>query len=140
MLNRAVELTSDRGYKLTFSALASGQDYQFQVWASNSGANLTTPFRFDTTVSDVFSNSVSLNPGDNGGGGLTVPSQYAIGTFTADAAGQEVFLSSSEVSGFTNGFQLRRVAPSVAPEPGTALFGLPLLGTAGFFRRRSAAQ
>ena len=54
MLNSAVELTADRGYKLTLSALASGQDYQFQVWGSNSGANLTTPFRFDTTVSDVF--------------------------------------------------------------------------------------
>ena len=65
--------------------------------------------------------------------------QFVTGSFTANNACQQVTFTDSEV-GVINGFQLRQVTAPVIPEPGTALFGLGLLGATGFSRRRSAAH
>lgn len=143
MLNSAVELIADRQYKLTMSGLTVGQEYELQVWVNNSGRGFFGRGDFPTSVSDADGNEVRLYPGDNGiglgpqGADLPpAPGQFAVGTFTADAATQELFLGSGEISGLVNGFQLRSAAqsaPPVAPipEPGSALVGLLVLGLCG---------
>lgn len=151
MLNSAVKLTADREYKLTMSGLTVGQEYEFQVWVSNSGRGFFDRGAFPTSISDADGNSVSLYPGDNGVGlgpmGTDLSpaaGQFAIGTFIADAASQELFLGSGEIDGLVNGFQLRQLAQQgpggAVPEPTTALFGAALLGTIGLSRRRKGQE
>ena len=90
--------------------------------------------------------TVDLNRNGNGIGEVTLaPGQglegslgsYVTGTFTANATSQQVTYFGSEV-GVVNAAQLRRVSAPPIPEPGTALFGLALLGATGCTRRRSS--
>jgi hypothetical protein len=120
---------------LTMTNLTVGETYQFQWWVNTSGDD-TTP----GTVSAESGNTVVLTANTtNTIGGL---GQYAIGTFVADDSTQVV-----RYNGFTsafgpviNGFQLRNITPTTAPEPGT--LGLCFVGAFGMlmgvrFRQRN---
>ncbi len=127
---------SGRLLTLTLDGLTVGQTYVFQTWVNDSQSHIPPGFTFAVDVSS--GSLVTLDPNTTiVEGGL---GQYVVGTFTASAASQQVTYDNSEVGGGFNAFQLRTAAPPVVPEPGTALFGLALLGTAGFSRRRSAAH
>ena len=113
---------------LTMSGLNIGQSYEFEAWVNNSRPGFT--FQVDVMAG----NTVTLDPNSSlAAGGL---GQFVIGTFVADASSQQVEFSNSEAA-VVNGFQLRQVTSPVVPEPGTALFGMALLGAAGLTRRRS---
>jgi hypothetical protein len=123
---------------LTISGLTIGQTYQFQWWDNNSSfaysqADYVTPG--DTTATAGNSVSLAANDGVNQGS----LGQFAIGTFTADAATQEIdFDGDSGYEGtdpLINAFQLREITP--APEPSTlALAAMGGLGSLLMFRRR----
>ena len=66
---------------------------------------------------------------------MTARDPFAIGTFTADVPSQAITFSDGFLP-YVNGFQLREVTAPVIPEPGTALFGLALLGTTLLRRRK----
>lgn len=107
-------------YPLEIAGLTIGKEYEFEWWANSSSI----------LASDSVATagaSVTLNPGISGELG-----QFAIGTFTADAATQTITFSGS---GILNAFQLRDI--TAVPEPATAAFGLLCLG-AGMIRRRRA--
>jgi hypothetical protein len=121
---------------LTMAGLTLGQDYEFQAWVNDSGDFDPNPgFTFQVDV--LAGNAVTLDPNPSlNEGGL---GQFIVGTFKADSTSQQVTFDNSEVA-VINGFQLRRVSAPVVPEPGTALFGMALLGVTGFSRRRSAGN
>jgi len=78
----------------------------------------------------------------NAHGGL---GQFAIGTFIADNASQQISFNAGVISPtFINGFQLRATGAigTAVPEPGSALVGLMVLGLCGtrLGRRQRAAQ
>jgi hypothetical protein len=114
---------------LTISGLMIGTQYEFQFWTSNSSDDNS----YDTTATagtsvTVFSNQQGVE------GGL---GQFAIGSFTADAATQMIDFSGVEVA-FLNAFQLREIpAGNGVPESGStlALLGLVATGLA-FVQRR----
>lgn len=112
-------------FTLTMNALTVGQTYEFQWWSNNSGTS------FPVVLTATAGNSVSLssNPSATVGG----LGQYAVGTFTADAASQAISFALPSGGAILNGFQLRQVVP----EPGTALFGLALLGVCTLRNRRA---
>jgi hypothetical protein len=127
---------------LTMSGLTVGQTYQFQWWDNNSGfeysqANGFTPGYSTATAG----NTVGLNANDGVSQGTL--GQYAIGTFTADAATQEIDFNGSSFYGtdpMLNAFQLRELTPT--PEPSTwalAAVGLVIFGRK-FYPRRSRHQ
>ena len=103
-----------------------GGSYLFQWWSSTIKAG--------TQIDDVLTSAggAALHPNTTnviGGRG-----QYQLGTFAATTPTQTFTFtgvgSSVAVASYLNGFQLRQLAPPpVVPEPGTALFGLALLGT-----------
>lgn len=111
-------------FDLTMTGLTVGTTYSFQWWSNTSdlGSQLHTA---------TSGGGVTLNDnvsGANGGLG-----QYAIGTFTADAATQVItFSPDAGPNQFAqlNGFLL------AVPEPTTALFGLALFGVCFGGRRR----
>lgn len=138
LLTTAVDLNADRELTLTLSGLTPGQTYEFQTWVNNSNRqNGFNNFLFRTSVSDDLGNFVNVYAGDDGTvrGISQVPGQFVIGTFTADAASQNVRFANGEINGVVNGFQLRQIPPPVIPEPGTALFGFALLSAASLTRR-----
>ena len=118
---------------LTLAGLALGMDYQFQWWV-----NQTPPSNFDPnspppglpTTTATAGNSVTLqrssfDPGTIG--------QFAIGVFTATAFTQTIVFQGSDDKTLLNAFQLRQLAPTAIPEPGSCLFGLAM--SAVIFRR-----
>ncbi len=116
---------------LAISGLILGMQYQFQWWANDS---MNTNGRTTATAG----NSVSLRnnatgPGDGGLG------QWVIGTFTADAATQNITFRGDGDFASVNGFQLRQLAPAApgVPDSGStlALLGLAVSGI-GFARRK----
>ena len=120
---------------LTMSGLNIGQSYEFEAWVNDSRNQ--TPPGFTFKVDGTAGNTVTLDPNPSlAAGGL---GQFVIGTFVADASSQQVEFSNSEAA-VVNGFQLRQVTSPIIPEPGTALFGMALLGAAGLTRRRSASR
>jgi len=123
-------------YTLTMSGLTVGQEYQFQWWSNNSSATV------DGTTATA-GNAVTLDSNlTNAGGGV---GQFAIGTFIADNAAQQIVFTRTAGSSIStvNGFQLRQLAPgpgTAVPEPGSALMGMLVLGLCGLgsARRRRA--
>lgn len=134
LLNSAATIDTPNTFTLTMSSLTAGQQYQFQWWANTSGPG------FDTHTGTA-GNSVTLidnTTAVEGGVG-----QFAIGTFTADAASQDVVFSAGAGPGAfaqVNGFQLRNVtATSAVPETSNLLIGLGLVAVIGlteFGRKR----
>lgn len=116
-------------FTLTISGLAVGASYQFEWWSNGS-----TIAGFATTATAGDSVTLNSNPSNaNGGVG-----QFALGTFTTDAATQQIVFSSPTIFNGVNGLQLRQLAPASVPEPATALAGMALVGLFGTMRRRRA--
>ena len=105
------------GFTLTISGLTGGTQYAFQWWTTFTGVADVNAFTTATA-----GNSVTLqgntSTADGGVG------QFAIGTFTADAATQSITFNPTSVHAVLNGFQLRQTA---VPE-GSSLV-LVLLGS-----------
>ncbi len=135
LLGTAAE-RGDRTMTLSIAGLTIGESYLFQTWVNDSRDFNGNVFTVDLNRDGNGVGEVTLAPGQGLEGSL---GRYVTGTFTANATSQQVTYFGSEV-GVVNAAQLRRVSPPVVPEPGTALFGLALLGTAGFSRRRSVAR
>jgi len=120
-------------FTLTMAGLIVGMQYEFQWWANHSftgsaaGRQHTASAGNTVTLDDDPSNT-------NGGVG-----QYALGTFTADAATQSIVFGGPQQA-LLNGFQLRRIGgTSAVPESGQTLNLLALsLGGVAFPRRRLA--
>lgn len=119
---------------LTMSSLKLGASYQFQFWTNYSGfidvGGLTTA---------TAGNAVTLSPQIFSGIGEGGVGQFALGTFTANAATQAITFTGTNpfIGPLLNGFQLRQLAAPAVPEPGTALAGVLLVGCAGLRRRRA---
>jgi hypothetical protein len=142
LLAAAVEpLSIPATYTLTMSSLTVGTQYQFQWWTDlSNGGNTTT-----TTASA--GNSVTLSQNTTAATGGV--GQFAIGTFTADAATEVITFavnSGGNALGQFNAFQLRAL-PAVggggsAPLPAARWPGLGSLAAiavaAGALRRRVA--
>ncbi len=121
---------------LTLGGLTPGTQYQFEWWANQSDPlsfdpNAPPPALPSTTA--TAGNSVTLvrtglAPGSVG--------QFAIGTFTADAASQVVTFNGSDTKTLLNAFQLRQLGTTAVPEPGSCLFGFATMG----FLLRSASR
>jgi hypothetical protein len=125
-------------YTLTMSGLTVGQTYEFQWWSNNSTATA------DGTTATA-GNAVTLDSNLTNLGGGT--GQFAIGSFIADNAAQQIVFTRVGAGGVStvNGFQLRQLGagPGTAvPEPGSALVGLMVLGLCGtrLGRRQRTAQ
>jgi len=131
------DVTPSPTFTIAFDNLTIGQTYQFQFWVNDSRGPAAGGFRTESLTGPAGSNSVTLayDVGNvsNGAG------QYTLGTFTADALQQSIFITGTSSQNDTqlNAFQLR----SVVPEPASAvLFGLgavSLLAAARRSRRRN---
>jgi hypothetical protein len=125
LLRGAVAPANGAALTLTISGLTVGETYEFEFWSNRSSG-------VSSSVTATAGNSVSLfanTPNVDGSLG-----QFAIGTFVADNATQQVAFTGNN-NRWVNAVQLRRLSPAVVPEPGTALFGLGLMGVA-LVRRR----
>ena len=109
---------------LTMNNLVAGATYQFEWWSDWSDRTFTVP----TTATAGNAVTLQSNPSMLDGG----LGQFALGTFVADATRRQdiTFTINKNVNSGPNAFQLRQLAPPTVPEPGTALFGLALLGLA----------
>jgi hypothetical protein len=105
---------------LTMNGLTIGMQYQFQFWS-----NLSSQM-FGYQITATAGNSVSLSSNvDGADGGL---GEWVTGTFTADAAFQNISFIGDGDGGFLNAFQLRLLqGGGSVPEPGSTLV---LLGIA----------
>lgn len=114
---------------LTLSGLTAGRQYQFQWWSnfSDGGSSSTTA---------AAGNSVTLNYNPSGSAGGV--GQFALGSFTADAATQVITFGSNG-SSVINAVQLRDLdaggGPAV-PLPAAVFAGLALATQFGLFTRR----
>lgn len=123
---------------LTLSGLNVGTPYQFQWWANESSffsfdPNAPAPALPSTTATAGGSVSLvrtGLAPGSLG--------QFAIGSFTADAASQDIVFSGSDTKTLLSAFQLRAFPAPPIPEPGAGLFALALSAVA--FRSLSSRR
>lgn len=117
---------------LTLSGLNVGQNYTFQVWANHSDDERFLYGLFVDNIANPLSAGHSLEV-DPGIWALSSLGQYVVGTFTADAATQNIVFAPDEV-GYISGFQLRQLDTQSVPEPGT--LALAALGLAGMAWRR----
>ena len=115
---------------MTLAGLTPGAQYQFQWWAHESEVSsfnpLAPPPGLPATTA-TSGNSVTLerrgvSPGSVG--------QFALGVFTATSTSQSIDFSGSDTKTLLSAFQLRQIAAPAIPEPGTALFGVAMLGVA----------
>jgi len=126
MLGQSVYVNGSTGtMTLTLDGLTAGYTYLFQVWANvSNNVNLRHTTVTAGNVVDLDANTT------NAIGGL---GQFAIGTFTADAASQLVAFSGQSPP--LSGFQLRVTA---VPESSMwSLLGFGLFGVAMLRRRRA---
>jgi hypothetical protein len=112
---------------LTIGGLIPGADYEFQVWANDSRSSLHT-ITGATAGNTV---DVDANVGFTFGG----IGQFAVGTFTADAATQDVSFQGILGGTIESAYQLRLLS---VPEPGSGL--LVPTAVAAFVLRRSRSR
>lgn len=120
---------------LTLSGLAAGRSYQFQWWTSLVFAYGDTQY---PPVTGTAGNSVDLLLNTTNADGGT--GQFAIGTFIADGATQEIVFSSQYLP-VINAMQLRDLSssdpgPVGVPLPAAAWAALALLAPASAWARR----
>ncbi len=110
---------------LTISGLTVGQTYLFQWWGNNSSlASFFTGLELNTVSTADNAATLAGNDGTAGSVG-----QFAIGTFTATGANEEIDFNGSSADGnpsdpMLNAFQLHAAG---VPEPSTC--ALPGIGT-----------
>lgn len=113
---------------LSLAGLIPGADYQFQWWvhqSSDFSSDPGFPPPGVPTTTATSGGSVTLDrnglvPGTLG--------QFAIGSFTADAAPQVITFNGSDIRTVISAFQLRQVSAPPIPEPGSFLFGIAVSG------------
>ena len=118
-------------FNLTLSGLTMGTQYKFQWFASASGPGTALHASSAGSSITLSDNTTNLE------GGL---GQYAIGTFTADAASQVINFSSAggaNPTALINGFQLRDFGP--VPEPTGVATAMLCMGVAALRRKRAGA-
>jgi hypothetical protein len=122
LLAAATSVGSINAFTLTTSGLMVGAQYEFQWWVNDSnGGHADHSATAGNTVT-LTDNATDL-PGGLG--------QFALGTFTADAATQTILFHDANYFGQLNAFQLRQVgAVNGVPETGStfALLALALGG------------
>ena len=102
-----------------------GAQYSFQWWENFSAHN----GELHTTATAFNAVTLDTNP-TNTEGGL---GQFALGSFTADAATEAITFNSTDPEGIVNGFQVRQV-----PEPST--WAMLAFGAASLLARRRSRQ
>lgn len=128
---------------LTMSGLTIGQGYTFEYWANNAGDFTNFGGQQVKALTGTTSVTLLANTGQPTGGprpgGV---GQFAIGTFTANAASQVITFTSPNDVPELNAFQLRTVSPTPEPSQWNAL-GMGTLGLVGLglrARRRKAVS
>jgi hypothetical protein len=122
---------------LTISGLTAGQTYLFQWWDNNSSLDSSFTGLELNTVSTA-GNAAALAGNDGTAGSV---GQFAIGTFMATSANEEIDFNGSSADGnssdpMLNAFQLRVAG---VPEPSTcALLGIGALALVLTWRPRRA--
>jgi hypothetical protein len=116
-----IEIITPQPITLTMKELTVGHSYEFEWWC-----NFTLSSGLSTTATAGNSVTLSENTGKNNGG----VGQFAIGTFTADAASQVITFNGATLKTDLNGFQLRDIT---VPQPSSlTLLSLGALGLLGY--------
>ena len=105
------------GDTLTIDNLASGVNYEIQIW-SNDSRNIGVLAGRVTTLEDITSGSVVTVPQN---AGLATLGSYVTGTVTGDGTPLEIHLDTVASSWLLNAMQIREV---VVPEPTSLALGL----------------
>jgi len=119
---------------LVMSGLVVGATYEFQWWSNRSN-------EFVTTTTATAGGSVTLSSNTTGlAGGL---GQFAIGTFIADSASQQITFPGDVLhQELINGFQLRQLGQVTVPDTGSTalLLSLALLAFVGLSWKKARRQ
>ncbi|HXB58907.1 MAG TPA: hypothetical protein VNU95_05060 [Candidatus Acidoferrales bacterium] len=135
LLNAGAFGNTGNPYTVSWNGMTAGDDYLVEFWV-NDGRNSTVNQRTET-VTGGDSTSAFLDYGSGSSG----PGQYIIGTFVADASGDETLTltpGAAIPSAQFNLLQVRDITP--APEPSTVAILAAGVGVIIFGLRRTSTR